>query len=510
MDALDAEVIVVGAGPTGLMLAGELRLHGISVLVLEKLAEATMQSRALGFSARAVEEFDLRGILASFGEINTIPIGHFGGLALDFRVIPGGSYGARGIPQARTEAVLGERAARLGAEIRRRHEVIGLDAGPEGVVLDVRTPDGTERLRAAYVVGCDGAHSAVRVLAGIGFPGTGATMEMWLMDVAGTNLRPRFSGERVPGGMVMVLPAGPGVQRLGIYVQGTAPRGDAPLPSYAQLAEYWQRLTGEDIADAQPLWISSFTDACRQAENYRRGRVLLAGDAAHIHPPQGAQGMSGGIGDALNLGWKLAAELRGRAPEGLLDSYNAERHPVGERVLANTLAQRILYLGDDELDALREVFGELLALEPVQQHLAGMVSALDIKYFGSPGAHPLLGARLPDLPLDAGRSAPAATRAFELLHSGRPVLLDITDDARALNAAAGWADRVDLVHAAAKPEDAAAWHGAGAVLVRPDGYVAWVGEGAGEAFDRDALDGALGRWFGAPAPIAPVAAAAQA
>src|SRR4051794_26330401 len=206
MERSDADVIIVGAGPTGLMLAAELRLNNVSTMVLDRLKEPIRESRALGFSARTIEEFDQRGLLARFGEVGTIPVGHFGGVPLDYRVLDGGSYGARGIPQSRTEAVLRERAIELGAQGRRGHQGTGIAADAHGVDVEVRTAEGAHRLRSAYLVGADGARSTVRKAAGIDFPGTGATMEMWLADVAGCDLRPRFSGELVPGGMVMVLP----------------------------------------------------------------------------------------------------------------------------------------------------------------------------------------------------------------------------------------------------------------------------------------------------------------
>lgn len=491
----DTDVIIVGAGPTGLMLAGELRLAGVTAHVLERLAAPVRQSRALGFSARAIEEFDQRGLLPRFGEIQTIPVGHFGGLPIDFRVLERGSYGARGVPQSRTEAILSEWATGLGAQIHRECEVIGLDLTDDGVRVHATTRAGEQVFHSAYVVGCDGAHSTVRALAGIDFPGTDPVIEMWLADVTGVDLRPRFSGERVPGGMVMVLPAGPGVHRIGIYERDAPPRDTAAMPTYPEVADAWLRLTGEDIRDAKPAWISRFTDASRQAAEYRKGRVMVAGDAAHVHLPQGAQGMSAGIGDAMNLGWKLAAARHGHAPAGLLDTYHSERHPVGERILANTLTQRILYLGEDEVQPLREVFQELLAYESVRRHLAGMVAGLDIRYDVGVQGHPLLGMRLPDHELVGDFNGAGKTTAFHCLHAGRPVVFDFADDALIREAVAGWEDRVDTVTAIAHAEP---WTGVDTLdglLVRPDGYVAWVSaEGNGAA----GLPAALARWFGPP------------
>ena len=450
------------------------------------------QSRALGFSARTIEEFDQRGLLPRFGDLQTIPFGHFGGLPIDYRVLEGGSYGARGKPQSLTEGVLAGWAAERGAVVCRDHEVTGLSPGDDGVELDVVTPQGRKRLRARYVAGCDGARSSVRKLIGVDFPGTDPVIEMWFADVAGCALRPRFSGERVPGGMVMVLPMGPEINRVIVYERGMARHGDG-APSFGEVAAAWNRLTGEDISGGTPLWTSWTSDSSRQAAQYRRGRVFLLGDAAHIHLPVGAQGMSAGVGDAMNLGWKLGAEINGHAPAGLLDTYHAERHPVAARILANTLAQAILYLSGDEMDPMREVMTELLAYEEVQKLLVGMVTGLDIRYDVGPGDHPLLGRRLPDAELtgDAGPSGQA--NAFRLLHAGRGVVLDLGGDDTLRAAAAPWTDRIDVVTTASRPHGALA--DVEAALVRPDGYIAWIGSGGSGAAG---LPGALTRWFGQP------------
>ncbi|MBT2454275.1 FAD-dependent monooxygenase [Streptomyces sp. ISL-86] len=487
MNSFDVDVVVVGAGPTGLMLAGELRLNGVSVTVLDKLAEPMQQSRALGFSARTIEEFDQRGLIARFGEVGVIPSGHFGGVPLDYQVLEGGSYGARGIPQARTEGILGGWAQQLGAEVRRGVEVTGLESDDEGVTVLAEGADGPLRLRARHVVGCDGARSIVRKLAGIDFPGTEPTLELRFADVAGIQLRPRFSGERVPGGMVMVIPMGPDRSRI-IYFDRDEPLRTSPDPiTFEEVAEAFQRLSGEDISGATPLWVSSTTDVSRQAAAYRNGRIFLAGDAAHIHLPIGAQGMSAGVQDAVNLGWKLALDIKGQAPQGLLDTYHAERHPVGARILTNTLAQRILYLGGDEITPMREVFGELVEnYDSVKRHLVGMVTGLDIRHDLGGVDHPLVGRRLPDRDLVVDGEK---TSAFTLLNAGRAVLLELGGDHGLREAAAGWADRVDVVAADQIDCDAPV----DGILVRPDGYVAWVApSGAGS----EALTDTLNRWFG--------------
>jgi 2-polyprenyl-6-methoxyphenol hydroxylase-like FAD-dependent oxidoreductase len=474
------------------MLAGELSLNGVSALAVDRLAEPIRESRALGFSARTIEEFAQRGLISRLGDVDVIPFGHFGGVPLDYRVLPGGSYGARGIPQSRTEAMLAGWIAERGVEVRRGVEVTGVEQDDDGVDVRIAGGEGTGTLRARYVVGCDGARSVVRTSAGIDFPGTAPTVELRFADIAGVRLRPRFSGEPVPGGMVMVLPLGPDRSRV-IYYDRAQPLRTGPGPiTFEEVAEAFGRLSGEDISGATPLWVSSTTDVSRQAAQYRKGRILVAGDAAHIHLPIGAQGMSAGIQDAVNLGWKLALDIKGRAPKGLLDTYHAERHPVGARILANTLAQRTLYLGGDEVDPLRQVFGELVRHEDVQRHLVGMVTGLDIRHDVGCDRHPLLGRRLEDRQITRDG---AKQSVHTLLQSGRGVLLDLADDAELRAAAQGWSDRVDTVTV----QDPEGDYGLGAVLVRPDGYVAWVG-GVGDGPAAGAtgmpLTDALARWFG--------------
>jgi bifunctional hydroxylase/dehydrase len=472
------------------MLACELRLGGVECIVLERLAEPTEQSRALGFTSRTIEVFDQRGLLPRFGGFDTIPIGHFGGVRLDYRELEGGSYGAKCVPQTLTVAILTDWAAELGADVRRCWDVVGFDADDDGVGVDVITPDGPVRLRAAYLAGCDGGRSAVRKHAGIGFPGYDAEIEMCFALVAGCQVRTRPNGERVPGGMVLAFQEGRDVYRVVYYERGVTPRksGENPL-TFAEAADAWERLTGEDIHGGTPLWVDSFTDMSRQASEYRRGRVLLAGDAAHIHLPIGGQGMSAGVQDAVNLGWKLAAEVRGHAPPGLLDTYHSERHPVGARVLRNTRAQGTLNLSGKPVEPLRTVMSELTAIPAVARHLSGMVSGLDIRYDVHAQGHPLLGVRMADRELelaDGGR-----TQIARLLHPARGVLITADASDETSRCAAGWSGRVDLVRVKRFPrgpeEGTAATQ---SVLIRPDGYVAWVAPDGGD------LAAALHRWFG--------------
>ncbi|POX55038.1 monooxygenase [Streptomyces sp. Ru71] len=503
---MDASVVVVGAGPAGLMLAGELRLAGIDVIVLERLVRRTGESRGLGFTVRTLETFDQRGLLPRFGDLHTGTEGHFGGIPLDFGVLGAGHRAARTVPQSVTETVLESWARELGADIRRGHTFLSLDQDETSVAVRVGTDSGEQTLRARYLVGTDGGRSSVRKAAGFDFPGTAATTELLLADIRGVDVTPRMTGEVVSGGMVMAAPLGGGVHRVIVGERGTPPRRRDGPPRYDEVADTWKRLTGADISHAEPVWVSAFTDATRQVTEYRRGRVLLAGDAAHIHLPAGGQGMNTSIQDSVNLGWKLAAVLRGTAPAGLLDTYHTERHRVGRQLLANTRAQSLLILGGDEVQPLRDVLGELLAYEDVARHLAAKVSGVEIRYDVGGGRHPLLGARLPALRLTAGRRTTSSTA---LLRSGRGVLLDLEDNRWLRRRAAPWRDRVDIVtatpeealaapeEALAAPEQASAApeapaaHPTSAVLLRPDGYVAWAAPGS-----HHDLPTALDRWFG--------------
>lgn len=487
---MDAPVIVVGAGPAGLTLAGELRTAGADVILLERLAAPTGQSRGLGFTARTMEIFDQRGLLDRFDSVEISNQGHFGGLPVDFSVVEGAHYGAKNLPQSRTEAMLESWCLDLGVDLRRGHEVIGIeDLGVE-VEVEVRTADGVQTLRSSYLVGCDGGRSFVRKAAGFSFPGTESTMEMFLADVEGCDFQQRLIGETLANGMVMVGSLGGGIDRIIVCEKGNPPKKRTGPPDWAEVADAWQRLTGEDIHHGKASWISAFGNATRQATEYRRGRVLLAGDSAHIHLPAGGQGMNASIQDAANLGWKLAAEVQGQAPAGLLDSYHTERHPVGQRLLMNTAAQGILFLSGSEMQPLRDVLKELIAYPDVAAHLVGMVSGLEIRYQVGPGEHPMLGLRMPRTELIGGKGATSST---ELLHPARAVLFDFSDDEAMRTAVQPWAGRLDVV--TAKPSGLSANSpllDVDAVLVRPDGHVVWVAPDGG----WPELSAALDRWVG--------------
>ncbi|MFE9883340.1 FAD-dependent monooxygenase [Streptomyces sp. NPDC005784] len=484
--------IIVGAGPVGLTLAGELKLGGVDVVVLEKLPAPSGESRGVGFTRRAAEVFDQRGLLERFGDVEWAQ-GHFGGVHIDFSKLDDNHFSVRGIPQFRTEEILEGWLKELGVEIRREHEVLGFRETEDGVVVEYEGPAGRGEESAGYLVGCDGARSIVRRLAGIDFPGWEPTRGMYMADIVGADVRQRPIGERVPGGMVMAFNLEDGVHRIVIHNESLRPPEDKSGLTFETIADAWQDMTGERLHDAEVRWISSFTDTTRQAAQYRKGRIFLAGDATHIHMPAGAQGMSVGVQDAVNLGWKLAATINGWAPEGLLDTFQSERHPVGELLMRNTRAQTKLYLSGEEMEPLRAVMQELVQDVAVARHLAGQVSGLDVRYDVGSGSHPQLGLRLrPDTPLKLTDGSPATVR--DLLKPARGVLFvtPAAADSDALRAtAARWGDRVDTVTGDWAEGEGAVSDAPHALLVRPDGYIAWAAPD--EAGPHEALE----RWFGA-------------
>ncbi|CAL9618523.1 12-dehydrotetracycline 5-monooxygenase_anhydrotetracycline 6-monooxygenase [Streptomyces sp. enrichment culture] len=487
-------VIVVGAGPAGLMLAGELRLAGAEVVIVDRLDGPAGESRGMGFTARTMEVFRQRGLLHRFGEVIAPIAGHFGSLPLDFTAENGVHASVSGIPQQFTEQVLRDWVAGLGVTVAYGHEATALTDHGDAVEAEITGPHGTERLRAAYLVGCDGGRSTVRRLGGFAFPGHDATVELLLADISGAAITPRFTGERSPAGIVLAAPLGPDVNRIVIRLHGTRPRHRARPVDFSEVAAAWQKLTGEDISGATPRWVSSFTDAARLVDHYRRGRVMLAGDAAHIHLPAGGQGMNVSLQDSFNLGWKLGAVATGRAPDTLLDTYHAERHPVGRALITNALAQGMLFFGGPETQPLRDVMTRLIGFDEPNRFLIGQASGLDIRYDVGTGAHPALGLRMPDLDLATSAAPGTATPVSRLLGPARGVLLDLAGDPALRGVAAPWDDRVDVVTGSFRNLPShEPFAGTDAVLLRPDGHVAWTAPGA-----DDGLDTSLNRWFGAP------------
>ncbi|MET7985068.1 MULTISPECIES: SDR family oxidoreductase [unclassified Streptomyces] len=377
MAALDTDVVVVGAGPVGLLLAGELRTGGARVTVLERLTAPTTESRASILHARTMELLHARNLVERLGPPPDAGPGHFGGIPLDLTEAGDSQYaGHWKAPQTRVEAVLAEWAMGLGAEVRRGHTVTGLAEEPDRVHVVAVTPTGERlRLSAAYVVGCDGEESAVRRLAGFAFPGTGPTKELLRADLRGVDLRDRRF-ERHPGGVANARRGPDGVTRVMVHEFGRVP-GGSRTPAFEEVRAVWARVTGEDLGGAEPVWLNAFHNTRRQAACYRSGRVFLAGDAAHVQLPVGGQALNLGLQDAADLGGKLAARLAGRAGEELLDTYHAVRHPVGSRVLGNIEAQAQLLFGGPELDGVRTVFRELLGIPAARRHLAAMISGLD-------------------------------------------------------------------------------------------------------------------------------------
>jgi bifunctional hydroxylase/dehydrase len=485
---VDATVIVVGAGSAGLMLAGELRMAGADVMVLDRLAEPSGESIGLGLTVRTMEIFDQRGLLPRFGEFETTRQGYFGGMPLDLGSLDGRHQATKTIRQARMEAVLAEWATELGADIRRGHEVLSVTPHAEAVDVEVRGPAGVRRLRSAYLVGCDGRDSIVRREAGFSMPLTAPTREVFVAEVRGASIGSRRGAEVMPEGAVSAYTPEEGIAYLFAHETGARPRRRTGPPEFAEMAAVWQRLTGEDISAASPLWVAALTDEAGQATEYRRGRVLLAGRAAHVQVGAGGWGMHAGMQDGVNLGWKLGAVVRGTAPERLLDTYHTERHPVGRRLLTYVGAHAQLVFHGDESGPLRDLLAELVDYEDVNRHLAGWISGLDVRYDVGPGNHPLLGYRMPEQELVHGDDKTSTT---ELLRAGHGVLVDCADDAALRALAAPWADRVDIVTAAPHGGPDAPLAGTDAVLVRPDGHVAWATGG------RDDLTAALVRWFGA-------------
>jgi 2-polyprenyl-6-methoxyphenol hydroxylase-like FAD-dependent oxidoreductase len=497
----DADVLIAGAGPTGLMLAGELALAGVNVAIVERRASQDLPgARAGGLHSRTIEVLDQRGIADRFlSQGQVAQVAGFAGVSLDISDFPTRQNYGLGLWQNHIERILAGWVGELAVTIHRGREVTAIAQDDTGV--DVELSDGAS-LRAEYLVGCDGGRSLIRKAAGIAFLGWDPTTSSLLAEVEMAE-QPELGIHRnafgvhsfgkmkyeIRDGEVVYMDGGP----VGVMV--TEQRvGPTTEPTLRDLSEALIAVCGTDYGIHSPTWISRFTDMTRQAASYRKGRVLLAGDAAHVHAPDGGQGLQTGVQDAVNLGWKLAQVVKGRSPESLLDTYQAERHPVAARVLRNTMASVALRRPDERTKALRDTMSELLGMDEPRRRFAAMMSGLDIHYDLGEG-HPLLGRRMLDLDLITDNGP---LRVFALLHNARPVLLNLGEPGGF--DIAPWADRVQLIDA--KYDGVWELPALGAVaaptavLIRPDGHVAWVG-------DRHPLGLAdtLTTWFGPPAAV---------
>jgi 2-polyprenyl-6-methoxyphenol hydroxylase-like FAD-dependent oxidoreductase len=488
-------VVIAGGGPTGLMLAGELALAGADVAIVERReSQYVTGSRAGGLHSRTIEVLDQRGIADRFlSQGQAVQVGGFSMIPLDISDFPTRHNHGLGLWQNHIERILADWVAELAVPIYRGRDVTGFAQDDTGV--DVELSEG-QSLRAKYLVGCDGGRSLIRKTAGIEFPGwdpstSSLIAEVEMSDEPELGIRRDERGTHALGRLEYEIRDGEVVFKDGgpVRVMVTEETIGTTEPTLRDLSEALIDVYGTDYGMRKAAFISRFTDMTRQAAAYRDRRVLLAGDAAHVHSPVGGQGLNTGVQDAVNLGWKLAQVVNETSPESLLDTYHAERHPVAARVLRTTMAQTALTRSDDRIEALRDTMSELLSMEEPRKRFAGMMSGLDIHYDLGDG-HPLLGRRMPDLDLV---TADGPLRVFTLLHDARPVLLDLGEPG-GLDITP-WADRVRLIDA----EFAGVWElpvfGAvtapAAVLIRPDGHVAWVGDGTDLGL-RDALT----TWFG--------------
>ena len=491
-------VIIAGGGPTGLMLAGELALAGVDAVVVERRPNQDVAgSRAGGLHARTLEIFDQRGIADRFiAEGQKAQAAGFAGVSFNLSGFATRHPYSLGLRQRHIERILAAWINELKAPILRGVDAIGFAQDDSGVV--VKLSDGRS-LRAQYLVGCDGGRSLVRKVAGIAFPGTAPTTSNLIAEAELAERPPRWGIRRDALGIHAIAPVEYQIREGEIVYADHGPIGvlvtervigQSDEPNLDDLRAALIAVYGTDYGIHSPTWISRFTDAARQAAQYRRGRVLIAGDAAHVHPPDSGQGLQTGVQDAVNLGWKLAQVVKGVSPQTLLDTYHAERHPVGARVLRITMASVLLRRDDERTTALRETVAELLGMDEPRRHFAAMMSGLDIRYDMGEG-HPLLGRRMPDLDL-VTESGPR--RVSSLLHTARATLINFSE-----LGAFDWVDRVQWVDAQYRGP----WElpvigpvtAPGAVLIRPDGYVAWVGDST-----RKGLAEALTAWFGPPLP----------
>jgi 2-polyprenyl-6-methoxyphenol hydroxylase-like FAD-dependent oxidoreductase len=470
-----SDVIVVGAGPTGLMLAGELRLQGVDVVVLDKDEEPTPFVRALGIHVRTIEIMEQRGLLDRFlAQGQKYPLrGFFAGIAKPAPTYLDTAHGyVLGIPQPAIDRILADHATEVGADIRRGNRVVAVHQDDDSVTVELS--DGTT-LHARYLVGCDGGRSTVRKQIDVGFPGEPSTADTLIGEMEVTmpadELAAKVTEIRETQKRFGIGPAGNGAHRVVVPAADIADGRTVPT-TLDDIKQQLRVVAGTDFGVHSPRWLSRFGDATRLAEHYRRGRVFLAGDAAHIHPPMGGQGLNLGVQDAFNLGWKFAAAINGWAPHDLLDSYESERRPVAADVLDNTRAQAELISTEARRQAVRRLISDLMDFDEVNRYLVEKITAISIRYdFGD--GHDLVGRRLRNIALTRGN-------LYDLMHAGRGLLLDQTGQLSVDR----WADRVDHIVDTSPEFDAPA------ALLRPDGHVAWVGDA------QAGLNTHLAGWFG--------------
>jgi 3-(3-hydroxy-phenyl)propionate hydroxylase len=489
-DELTHAVVIAGGGPTGMMLAGELALAGVDVAIVERrTSQDLVGSRSRGLHSRTIEVLDQRGIANRFLSQGTVAqIAGFSGIRLDISDFPTRHPYGLALLQNRFEEILAGWVDELAVPVYRGRDVTGFAQNGTGV--DVELADG-QSLRTDFLVGCDGGRSVIRKAAGIEFPGWDPSVSSLIAEAEMTE-EPEFGIRHDDNGTQAIGRLEDG-KRVGVVVSERY-AGQTGEPTLGDLSRALIAVWGTDFGVHSPAWISRFTDMTRQAATYRTERVLLAGDAAHVHYPVGGQGLNTGVQDAVNLGWKLAQVVNQISPDSLLDTYQAERHPVAARVLRTNMAQTPLTRSDARIDALRDHVSELLGMDEPRKRFGAMMSGLDIHYDLGEG-HPLLGRRMPDLDL---LTASGPLRVFTLLHGARPVLLNLGEPG-GLDITP-WADRVGLIDA----EYAGTWElpvlgevtAPAAVLIRPDGHVAWVGDGTDPG-----LPDALTTWFGPPAKL---------
>lgn len=499
-----SDVVIAGAGPNGLLVACELALAGIRPVVLDALPGPSSEPKANGIVGQIIRLLDMRGLYQDFTGDDAPPQPNpgwiFAAMGLNFSDVPDNPMYVLAMQQPRLVRLLEKRARDLGVDLRWGHALVDIEQSTESVALTVSSPEREYTIAADYAVGADGGRSLVRKTLGIDFPGVTSPMVARLahvhipdelrrphscIEVPGFGLLP-FGHSRFDRGGIIYAEFEPGRALLGT-LEFCPPVPEVPM-SLTEIRDSARRVLGVDIPFEAPKGEGPHAlrringQNTRHAERYRDGRVLLLGDAAHVHSPLGGPGLNLGLQDTMNLGWKLAAQINGTAPAGLLDTYQSERYPVGQRVVMHSLAQLALMAPGPEVAALRALLGELLTFPVTQQHMAALLAGADVRYDVGDG-HPLSGWLVPDLTLDDGR------RVAELLHDARPVLLDL--DGAVADTARGWADRVDTVSASIAERPAAA------LLIRPDGYVAWAADEFGAA-DEAALKVALQRWFGPP------------